>query len=74
MVLAARLGIIPVIIIIAVAFTVVVWLANFFAGIRKTNEFYRRKMKEAETEEEPDSDGRKLSDQDIGSSEKKHNK
>ncbi|MBR3398005.1 MAG: hypothetical protein IKG70_09230 [Lachnospiraceae bacterium] len=74
MVLAARLGIIPVIIIIAVAFTVVVWLVNFFAGIRKTNEFYRRKMKEAETEEEPDSDGRKLSDQDIGSSEKKHNK
>ena len=71
MVLAARLGIIPVIIIIAVAFTVVVWLVNFFAGIRKTNEFYRRKMKEAETEEEPDSDGRKLSDQDIGSSEKK---
>ena len=66
MVLAAGLGIIPVIIIIAVAFSVAVWLVRFIAGIKKTNDFYRQKMQDAEKEKEQGPDRNQLSEQDAG--------
>lgn len=70
MIIAAELGIIPVFIIIAVAFTVIVWLVRFIGGIRRTNEFYRKKMSEKMNEadqpgsETPDTDPDKIDPQD----------
>lgn len=71
MVLAAKLGIVPVIIIIAVVFTVIVWLAHFFAGIKKTNDFYRQKLKDAEAERQTDTANHPLSEQETDPTEEK---
>ncbi len=66
MVLAAGLGIIPIIIIIAVVFTVAVWLVRFISGIKKTNDFYRQKMKDTEIETERDPGRNQMTEQDKG--------
>ena len=60
MVTAANTGFIPVIVTVAVAFIVIVWIVKFVSGISKTNSFYRKKMDEINKNQE----GSQLNDQD----------